>query len=170
MKFARLILPCAVVLGAAAPVLAQYGAAPTETSSAQSGSMSATTGSQIFTVAAQHGSNETGTVTLGPSGTGKTAVSIDITGAPAEPQPAHIHKGTCANLDPAPAYPLNNVVNGHSKTVVNVPLASLTAGGFAVYLHQSLTDIKDYVACSDLTSANAAAKSATPQTSASPKN
>ncbi len=169
MKFARLILPCAVVLGAAAPVLAQYGAAPTETSAAQPGP-SATADSQIFNIAALHGSNESGTVTLGPSGAGKTVVSVDITGAPAEAQPAHIHKGTCANLDPAPAYPLNNVVKGHSKTVVNVPLASLTAGGFAVNVHQSLTDLKDYVACGDLTSANAAVKSATPQTSATPKN
>ena len=110
MKFARLIVACAVALGATVPALAQYGPAPTDTGSPQAGSMTTTGGSQIFNIAPQHGSNESGTVTLGPGGRGKTVVSIDLTGAPAEPQPAHIHKGTCANLDPAPLYPLSNVV------------------------------------------------------------
>ena len=169
MKFARLIVACAVALGATVPALAQYGPAPTDTGSPQAGSMTTTGGSQIFNIAPQHGSNESGTVTLGPGGRGKTVVSIDLTGAPAEPQPAHIHKGTCANLDPAPLYPLSNVVNGHSRTVVNVSLATLSAGGLAVNVHQSLTDLKDYVACGDLTSANATAKSATPQTTATAK-
>jgi hypothetical protein len=35
-------------------------------------------------------------------------VVLVIEGAPAEAQPAHIHDGTCASLDPKPRIPLQN--------------------------------------------------------------
>jgi hypothetical protein len=170
MKNMGIALTCALALGTASPALAQTPN-PADTGSSSNGPMSSSAdSSKIFTLGAQNGSNETGTVTLGARGPNKTVVSVDLQGAPAgELQPAHIHKGTCANLDPAPAYPLNNLVRGHSRTVVDAPLESLTAGGFAVNVHESLSDLKDYVACGDLVSSNAAATSAYPQTTATPK-
>lgn len=173
MRFTGWTLTCALALGTALPALAQTPG-PMDTGSMSNGSMSngmssAASGSKIYNIEAQHSSGENGTVTLGSQGD-KTVVSVDIDGAPAgEVQPAHIHKGSCATLDPNPAYPLNNLVAGHSRTVVNAPLSSLIAGGFAVNVHQSLSDLKDYVACGDLAPNNTAANSTYPQTKATGK-
>src|SRR5262245_44196109 len=66
---------------------------------------------------AQNSSNESGTATLTKAGDKKTKVVLSVEGAPAGAnQPVHIHKGTCANLDPKPAFPLSPVVNGKSET------------------------------------------------------
>jgi hypothetical protein len=109
--------------------------------------------SKTFPISAQNGSGESGTVTLTPAGDDKTTVVISLTGAPADAQPAHIHTGTCANLTPAPKYPLSPVTAGKSTTTVAASIESLTAGGFAVNIHKSLNDLKDYVACGNLVSA-----------------
>ncbi len=122
---------------------------------------------KTFPIAAQNGSGESGTVTLTPDGADKTTVTVALTGAPAGPQPAHIHPGSCAKLDPAPKYPLTNVVGGKSTTTVDVAIASLTAGTFAVNVHKSPDDLKDYVACGDLAVAGSTMK-AMPMASASP--
>ena len=53
--------------------------------------------------------------------------SLDVTGASGS-QPVHIHKGTCAQLDPKPALPLSPVVNRKSETVVNASLDDLQKG------------------------------------------
>ncbi len=45
----------------------------------------------------QNGSRESGTATLSLNDDGSMHVSLQISGAPAEAQPAHIHTGTCAN-------------------------------------------------------------------------
>jgi hypothetical protein len=103
-----------------------------------------------YNFAAQNGSGETGTVTLTPGTDGTTTVTIALTGAPADAQPAHIHPGTCAKLNPAPKYPLNNVVNGASTTVVKAPMDKLVAGGFAVNVHKSTSDLGTCVSCADL--------------------
>ena len=63
----------------------------------------------------QNKSGETGTATITPQGS-KTQVVLQMKGAPAEAQPAHIHDGTCAALDPKPRIPLQNVTNGKSTT------------------------------------------------------
>jgi Cu/Zn superoxide dismutase len=103
-----------------------------------------------YPIAAENGSGETGTVTLTPAGDDKTTVVVSLTGAPAAAQPAHIHMGTCAALNPAPKYPLTSLINGKSTTTVPVSMASIDAGGFAVNVHKSADDLKDYVACGDL--------------------
>jgi hypothetical protein len=118
-------------------------------------SMNSMGGAQTYTLNAQNGSGIKGTVTLTPSGS-KTTVTIKVTGAGAGPEPAHIHSGTCAKLDPAPKYPLTSVVNGSSTTTVDQPIATLTAGGLAVNIHKSASDLKDYVSCGDLTKSNMA--------------
>jgi Cu/Zn superoxide dismutase len=122
---------------------------------------------KTFPIAAQNASGETGTVTLTPDGSDKTTVTVALTGAPAAAQPAHIHPGTCAKLDPAPKYPLTNVVDGKSTTTVDVAMSALTTGTFAVNVHKSTDDLKDYVACGDLATAGSMMK-AMPMASASP--
>ena len=95
----------------------------------------------------QNKSGETGTATITPQGS-KTQVALQIEGAPAEAQPAHIHDGTCASLDPKPRIPLQNVVNGKSTTTLDMPMSEVTKG--AINVHKSASDIKTYVACADL--------------------
>jgi hypothetical protein len=88
-------------------------------------------------------------VALKPRGN-KTVVEIHLLGAGAGPEPAHIHMGSCAKLNPAPKYPLTSVVNGVSETTVDQPIAALTDGTMAINVHKSSSDLKDYVACGDL--------------------
>jgi hypothetical protein len=97
----------------------------------------------------QNGSGETGTATLTPEGN-KTQVVLSLKGAPAEAQPAHIHNGTCSKLDPKPRIPLQNVVNGKSTTVLDMPIDKVASG--AINVHKSAQDVKTYVACGDLKS------------------
>lgn len=106
-------------------------------------------GGKVFALNAVNGSGQHGTVALKPRGP-KTVVEIHLLGAPSSAEPAHIHAGTCGHLNPAPKYPLTSVVDGISETTVNASIATLTAGGLAVNVHQSPTDLKDYVACGNL--------------------
>lgn len=99
---------------------------------------------------AQNDSGERGTVKLTPMGD-KTKVEVSLRGEPkGAAQPAHVHEGTCAQLDPKPKYPLNNIVNGKSTTEVPAKIEELTDGSMAVNVHKSGDDIKTYVACGDL--------------------
>jgi LPXTG-motif cell wall-anchored protein len=84
-------------------------------------------------------------------GDNQIKVTIKVANGSATPQPAHIHKGTCATLDPVPAYPLNNVVNGMSETVVNVGMAQLAQGQYAINVHKSAAEVSTYVSCGDIT-------------------
>lgn len=98
----------------------------------------------------QSGSGESGTAKLTKEGD-KTKVALSVTGAPAGvTQPAHIHKGTCAQLDPKPAYPLSPVVNGKSETTVNASLDDLQKGGFAINGHKSAQEVSTYVFCGEI--------------------
>ncbi|BDE05129.1 hypothetical protein WPS_04050 [Vulcanimicrobium alpinum] len=101
-------------------------------------------------ILAQNGSGEHGTATL-LQGAAGVIVRLRMSGAGDEPQPAHIHKGTCAKLDPKPTYPLHNAVNGFSETTVpNTTLADLQKGEWAINVHKSTKEIPVYVACADL--------------------
>jgi Cu/Zn superoxide dismutase len=98
-----------------------------------------------------HKSKETGTAKLTDIGDDKTRVELSLKGGPkGTPQPAHIHEGTCAKLNPQPKYGLQNVVDGKSTTEVPVPLAKLAAGGLAINVHKSADDIKTYVSCGNI--------------------
>lgn len=88
------------------------------------------------------------------------------------PHPAHIHRGTCSNLDPNPLYPLTNVSLGletegspevgdmvgaggafpaeTSVTTVEASLDDLLAEPLAVNVHQSEEQIDTYIACGDI--------------------
>lgn len=86
--------------------------------------------------------------------------------------PAHIHTGTCEDLDPNPAQPLNDIVpyandedsdmdnspQGvltapimlRSETDVEMSLEDLLAEPHAINVHQSTEQIENYVACGNI--------------------
>jgi len=97
----------------------------------------------------QNASGLNGTATITDLGGGQTRVELSFTGDTGN-RPAHIHDGTCANLNPAPRYPLSNVINGTSTTEVPASLAELEQGTFAVNVHMSPEQANIYVACGDL--------------------
>ena len=106
---------------------------------------------------AQNASGETGSAKLTAEGADKTRVEISLKGAPkGTPQPAHIHEGSCAKLDPKPKHGLENVVDGKSTTVVGASLESVR--GMAINVHKSTDDIKTYVSCGDIGKAGGAMK------------
>jgi hypothetical protein len=93
---------------------------------------------------------------------------------PAASHPAHIHKGDCANLDPNPAGPLNNIeprLNEDSDDEdANAPQGALTAStvlysetegvelawddllaeSHAINVHESDENVQNYIACGDI--------------------
>jgi len=108
----------------------------------------------------QNNSKESGSAKLTPEGD-KTKVEMSIKGAPkGVSQPAHIHEGSCAKLDPKPKYALQNVVDGKSTTEVPVSISELQKGNLAINVHKSADDIKTYVACGDIKGGGGAKKSA----------
>src|SRR5687768_557498 len=98
----------------------------------------------------QNASGQTGTATLTGMDDGKLMVMVQLSNGSTVAQPAHIHAGTCANLDPKPAYPLTSVTNGASDTMVDVSLDTLLAGQFAINVHKSAAEASIYVACGDI--------------------
>lgn len=106
-----------------------------------------------FDLEEQNGSGVSGTVTITPTGFDSFDVLIEVTGGDeGVVMPAHIHPGTCADLDPTPQYPLENVVDGRSETTVSASPVELLAGEFAVNVHKSADEADVYVACGDLPS------------------
>jgi hypothetical protein len=98
----------------------------------------------------QNDSSESGTATLTETD-GKVTVSLNMTGGKAGvAQPAHIHVGSCPDVG-AVEYPLTNVVDGKSETVLDVSLADLAAKQpLGINVHKSAAEVKVYVACGDL--------------------
>lgn len=117
----------------------------------------------VINLSAQNDSGLSGTATLTDIGGGKTRVELSVTG-PEGDYPAHIHMGTCANLNPAPQYPLTNVRNGQSTTEVDASLASIEQSPHAINLHKSAQEIATYVACGDIAVAGATTAPATTTT------
>jgi hypothetical protein len=80
----------------------------------------------------------------------------DASPAATAPHPAHIHVGTCAELDPNPAYPLADVTQvgdsavATSTITVDVSLDDLLATPYAINAHASAEDIATYIACGDI--------------------
>ena len=143
---------------AGAMTLAATTAPPTSTAS-----------TVVVPIAQQNKSGQTGSATLTSTSDGKTQVVIALTGEPSgASEPTHIHQGTCKKLNPKPAYPLNDIVNGASTTTVDVPLATLQASQFSVNAHQSTTNIGTYVACGEIPSSAAPASGAGSAATATP--
>jgi hypothetical protein len=99
---------------------------------------------------AQNKSGETGSAKLTPQGD-QTKVEISLKGTPkGVAQPAHIHEGSCAKLDPKPKYGLESITDGKSTTVVPVSIDTLLGEKMAINVHKSGEDLKTYVACGDI--------------------
>lgn len=88
---------------------------------------------------------------------GKLKIDIQLTGVPSDtPRPAHIHVGSCPNPG-AVKYPLTNVVNGKSETILSVLASQLVKElPLAVNVHKSSKEAQVYVACGDITEKNVA--------------
>ncbi len=153
MRFSTPALLSAALIGASTlAASAQMSSSPAP---AMAPAMSSSMPSVTDKISAQNGSNETGSAVLTQDGP-NVVVTVKVSNAGTEPQPIHIHKGTCATLDPKPAYPLTTMVNGSSMTTLkDMKLSSLTTGGFAINIHKSTTDIGTYVACGDIPKAGA---------------
>lgn len=113
----------------------------------------ATAQTNMLTVklAAQNASNQNGTATLTAKGD-MTEVVLDLPAGPAGmgvEQPAHIHEGAC----PTPGkvtYPLTNVKDGKSTTMVNAKLADIATGKYAINVHKSAAEASVYTSCGDI--------------------
>jgi hypothetical protein len=106
--------------------------------------------SMTVTLGEQNDLGQSGTATLTEEN-GQVKVVLSLTGGTfAEPQPAHIHMGMC----PKPGevvYPLTNVVNGQSETMLATTMADLKAkGDLAVNVHKSAAEASVYTACGNL--------------------
>jgi hypothetical protein len=98
----------------------------------------------------QNESGVRGTVELSPDTDGTVTVTIELTGDDGSAHPAHIHAGSCANLDPNPKWPLEDVVSGSSTTTIDVSLNDLEAEEYAVNVHESAENSDTYIACADV--------------------
>ena len=100
------------------------------------------------------GSGQSGSATItGEEGT-RIRVVVQMEGSTDTPQPAHVHEGTCENLNPQPKYPLENVEEGRSETVVDgVGIDDLQDGDFSINVHKSEEEADVYVACGEIGSA-----------------
>jgi len=100
-------------------------------------------------MAAQNGSRQNGTARLNQAG-GNVMVKVAIFNQPrGTVEAAHIHRGTCARLNPVPYKPLKPMTNGTSVTTLNMNLGSLKRGQYAVNVHDAKNP-KRYVSCGDI--------------------
>lgn len=105
----------------------------------------------ILPLAEVNTSGESGTTTL-EEVDGKTKITITLTGFTKDvEQPAHIHIGECPGVG-AVKYPLTNVVNGESITLLPVTLEDLKKQlPLAINIHKSQAEVNVYTACGPLT-------------------
>ncbi|MGI8483634.1 MAG: hypothetical protein ACR2OU_05170 [Thermomicrobiales bacterium] len=102
---------------------------------------------------------------------GSMALAQDSKVDPSQSHLAHVHKGTCATLDPAPQQNLNNVEprkdkDGNvktdpqgvltspqvlfSSTEVDMKLDDMLADAHAINVHKSAKEPMVYIACGDI--------------------
>ncbi len=115
---------------------------------------------------AQNNSGITGEAKLSTED-GQTKVTFDLQNA-AGPHPAHIHEGTCAKLTAAPKFPLTDVTDGKSETMVAVTLADIQSTPHAINLHTSAQNLEQYVACADIPTRGASSGTTTSGSTTTP--
>lgn len=116
---------------------------------ALAGCQQAAPSSRSLTFVTLNDSGVTGSVSFRDVG-GRTSVDVRLEPAGNLDMPAHIHPGTCDNLTPQPKYPLENVRDGTSLTVVPASIGELFGGGLALNVHRSNDDLGTYTACVDI--------------------
>ena len=123
----------------------------TPTTQPESASPSAMMSKEVFVpILEQNNSGEEGKASL-TEVDGKVKVALTMTGSPKDvAQPAHIHVGVCPEVG-AVKYPLTNVVNGVSETMLDVSLDQLKDQlPLGINVHKSAAEAKIYTACGDL--------------------
>lgn len=105
----------------------------------------------VLTLSALNSSNQPGRATLTNVDGRKTKIVVEVgSGLAGTAQPAHMHIGSCPNPG-AVTYPLKNVVNGRSETMLDVSLLALKEKlPLAINIHKSAKEAKIYVSCGDL--------------------
>ncbi len=133
-----------------APAGGEYGGAMATATKAPAGGAMMVSGITV-TMAPQNGSKQSGYGSVAAK-SGGVQVTFEVSNEPkGAVEPAHIHPGTCAKLNPAPWKVLANVVNGKSSTLVaGVSIAQLKKGPYAINVHKSLKQIGVYVSCGNL--------------------
>jgi hypothetical protein len=105
-----------------------------------------------LTLNEQNGSGVGGLATLAETDDGgETVVKVLIVGA-LPGAVALIHAGTCADLDPAPAFLLRPIdAYGASETTIDATLRDLRVmGEYAIVIHASVDDLSSPVACGEI--------------------
>jgi hypothetical protein len=140
-----------VFIAALAAVVALSGQALAQTNTMDNMHNSMSAHSINIQLAELNKSGQNGSATV-TDVTGGVMVKVSVKNEPAgASEPAHIHEGTCAKLNPAPWKPLNNVVNGVSSTMVKgVTVAQIKGGHYAINVHKSAAELAHYVSCGDL--------------------
>jgi hypothetical protein len=139
LRTARAVVAAAAF--AAAPAAAQTPAVSPPPSAANTISV---------TFVAQSNSGETGIGMLSPAGDTKTKIVIALHGAPEGEQPMRIHAGSCSRLDDRDVYTLKDATSGKSTTVLDVPFAKLTGGGYAIGVYKSASALDTVVSCGEI--------------------
>jgi len=100
---------------------------------------------------AQNGSKQDGQAFLKDTASGLN-VKVQLKNEPASAsEPAHIHQGTCAKLNPVPWKALSNVVHGVSTTTIaGLSVGDIKKAHYAINVHESAAKLKKYVSCGDL--------------------
>ncbi|MCH7604423.1 CHRD domain-containing protein [Patescibacteria group bacterium] len=155
VSFEQLIeeLPLAINIHKSGPEIDVYvacGDFPADLMMKEEGIMMEEEESIVVILLAQNDSGESGTATITKDNE-EIKVVVSLNGAPSSAQPAHIHIGSCANLGGV-EYPLNNVLNGSSETIIDVSLGQLLSElPLAVNVHKSSEELAVYIACGDIT-------------------
>lgn len=97
-------------------------------------------------------SGEDGEVALyGKDGGRTTLVVVNLEGAPhLRPQPVSIRRSYDCEKISSEVISLHWLVNGHSSTLVNIPILKLLVGNYSVVVGSRLLDPTHYVSCGHL--------------------
>jgi hypothetical protein len=111
--------------------------------------------SRVVQLATQNNSGQSGTATITELGS-QTRVVLSLSGGTfPNPQPAHIHSGTCLNPGGI-IYGLTNVTGGQSTTLVNATYDQVNAAFGILNIHKSVAESGVYTACGPASAATAA--------------
>jgi hypothetical protein len=105
---------------------------------------------RVFELQTVNDSGVTGTVTLTSAGEARTLVELAVAPNGHPDMPAHVHPGTCEDPVPQPMFPLENVLDGVSRTEIPISMADLEAETASVNVHHSNDQMQISVACVDL--------------------
>ena len=149
VRIGRLVALMAVIAWLAAFALGSGGLS---VASAQND----TTPDATATLTEKNDSGVSGTATL-VAQDATTMVTITLEGPNPGSYPAHLHLGTCDDIDPSPTYPLTNPeVGGTTTTQVELTLDELLSKSYVIIVHIQSGDLNEllnpnsYIACGEI--------------------